>query len=250
MLDRSLVTFITAGDPSPEKTLDFMLVLEKYSDVIELGIPFSDPVADGSVIQKANFRALKNGFRVKDVFSIVREFREHSGKDVVLMTYYNPIFRMGVEKFVRLSAEAGVNGIIAVDLPADDSQEYREICRKFNIKTIFIASPNTADERLRLIDRASTGFVYLTSDYGTTGKRESIGERAFEFIKRARRVCRNPIGVGFGVSKAEHVRELIRAGADGVIVGSAIVELVERYGEDADEYIVERVRELANGLEN
>ncbi len=248
MLDRSLVTFITAGDPDPDKTLDFMLVLEKYSDVIELGIPFSDPVADGKTIQKANLRALRNGFRVRKVFEIVGEFREHSGKKVVLMTYYNPIFRMGVERFVRLSAEAGVDGIIAVDLPADDSREFREICRKFSIKTIFIASPNTADERLRLIDRASTGFVYLTSDYGTTGKRESIGERAFEFINRAKEVCRNPIGVGFGISKAEHVRELINAGADGVIVGSAIVELVELYGENADEYMEEKVRELVRGL--
>lgn len=250
MLDRSLVTFITAGDPSPKKTLDFMLVLERYSDVIELGIPFSDPVADGSVIQKANFRALKNGFKVRDVFEIVREFREQSEKKVVLMTYYNPVFRMGVEKFIRLSAEAGVDGIIAVDLPADSSREYVGLCRKFNIRTIFIASPNTADERLRVIDSASTGFVYLTSDYGTTGKRDRVGERAFEFIRRAKEVCRNPIGVGFGISKAEHVRDLIQAGADGVIVGSAIVELVERYGENADEYIEGRVRELARGLEN
>ncbi|MBE8540630.1 tryptophan synthase subunit alpha [Geoglobus acetivorans] len=248
MLDRSLVTFITAGDPSLKKTLDFMLVLERYSDVIELGIPFSDPVADGSVIQKANFRALKNGFKVRDVFEIVREFREQSEKKVVLMTYYNPVFRMGVEKFIRLSAEAGVDGIIAVDLPADSSREYVGLCRKFNIRTIFIASPNTTDERLRVIDEASTGFVYLTSDYGTTGKRDRVGERAFDLLKRAKKTCMNPVGVGFGVSKADHVRSLIHAGADGVIVGSAIMELVERYGENADENIEERVRELGRGL--
>ncbi|NOY11352.1 MAG: tryptophan synthase subunit alpha [Archaeoglobi archaeon] len=248
MLDRSLVTFITAGDPSPKKTLDFMLVLEKYSDVIELGIPFSDPVADGSVIQKANVRALKNGFRVRNVFEIVREFREHSERRVVLMTYYNPVFRMGVEKFVRLSAEAGVDGIIVVDLPADSSEQYVRICKKHGIRTIFIASPNTTDERLRVIDNASTGFVYLTSDYGTTGRRDKIGEKAFDLLRRAKNICRNPAGVGFGVSNAEHVRSLIDAGADGVIVGSAIVELVERYGENAGEYIEERVRELAKGL--
>ncbi|AKG90931.1 tryptophan synthase, alpha chain [Geoglobus ahangari] len=248
MLDRSLVTFITAGDPSPKKTLDFMLVLERYSDVIELGIPFSDPVADGSVIQKANVRALKNGFRVRSVFEIVREFREHSERRVVLMTYYNPVFRMGVEKFVRLSAEAGVDGMIVVDLPADSSEEYVRICKKHGIRTIFIASPNTTDERLRVIDNASTGFVYLTSDYGTTGRRDKIGEKAFDLLRRAKNICRNPVGVGFGVSKAEHVRSLIDAGADGVIVGSAIVELVEKHGKDADGYIEERVRELAKGL--
>ncbi|WP_456370395.1 tryptophan synthase subunit alpha [Geoglobus sp.] len=250
MLEKSLVTFITAGDPSPKKTLDFMLVLERYSDVIELGIPFSDPVADGSVIQKASIRALKKGFRVRDVFEIVRGFRDHSEKKVVLMTYYNPVFRMGVEKFIKLSAEAGVDGIIAVDLPADSSREYVELCTKHGIRTIFMASPNTKDERLRIIDNASTGFVYLTSDYGTTGKRERIGDRAFDLLSRAKSICMNPVGVGFGVSKKEHVRALIQAGADGVIVGSAIVELIERYGENAEGYIEERVRELARGLDN
>ncbi len=248
MLDKSLVVFITAGDPSPEKTLEFMLILERYADVIELGIPFSDPVADGKTIQKANYRALKNGFRVKEIFDIVKKFREYSDKKIVLMTYFNPIFKMGVEKFMAKSREAGVNGIIAVDLPADSSEEYVKLCSKYGIRTIFIASPNTSDERLRLIDRASTGFVYLTSDYGTTGKRDRIGGRAFDFVKRAKNICRNPVGVGFGVSKAEHVKSLVDAGADGVIVGSALVELIEIYEGNAGEFIDEKVRELAKGL--
>ena len=248
MLDKSLVVFITAGDPSPEKTLEFMLILERYADVIELGIPFSDPVADGKTIQKANYRALKNGFRVKEIFDIVKKFREYSDKKIVLMTYFNPIFKMGVEKFMAKSREAGVNGIIAVDLPADSSEEYVKLCSKYGIRTIFIASPNTSDERLRLIDRASTGFVYLTSDYGTTGKRDRIGGRAFDFVKRAKNICINPVGVGFGVSKAEHVKSLVDAGADGVIVGSALVELIEIYEGNAGEFIDEKVRELAKGL--
>ncbi len=248
MLNRSLVTFITAGDPNPAKTIEFMLILEKYADVIELGIPFSDPIADGRTIQRANYRALENGFRVKKVFDIVKEFREHSEKKVVLMTYFNPVFKMGVEKFISKSREAGVSGIIAVDLPADSSGEYVNLCDKYGIRTIFIASPNTSDERLRLIDKVSTGFVYLTSDYGTTGKRDRIGGRAFDFIRRAKRICSNPVGVGFGVSKADHVKNLIETGADGVIVGSAIVELIEIYGSDAGTYIEEKVRELASGL--
>ncbi len=248
MLDKSLVAFITAGDPNPRKTLDFMLILEKYADIIELGIPFSDPVADGKTIQKASVRALKARFRVRDVFEIVRKFREHSDKKVVLMTYYNPVFRMGVERFISLSSQSGADGIIAVDLPVEESNEYREICGAHGIRTIFIASPNTSDRRLELIDNSSTGFVYLTSDYGTTGKRDKIGKRAFEFVRRAKKICKNPVGVGFGISRKEHVKRLIDAGADGVIVGSAIVELVEKYEEDADAYIEEIVRELARGL--
>lgn len=252
MLNHSLVTFITAGDPDAEKTLDFMKILEKYADAIELGIPFSDPMADGRAIQKANVRALSNGFRIGDVFDIVRKFRRESETPVILMTYLNPVFRMGFRTFAEKCQESGVDGVIVVDLPVDEemAEVFVSICGDYGIKNIFLASPNTPDERLRRVDEMSTGFIYLTSDFGTTGVREEIPSKAFEFIKRAKRICRNPLGVGFGVSKAEHVRSLISAGADGVIVGSAIVELIEKFGRGASMHIERRLEELREGIAN
>lgn len=244
----ALITFITAGDPHPRATLDFMLALDGYADVIELGIPFSDPMADGETIQKANVRALKAGTKVGDVFEIVKEFREHSNTSVVLMTYYNPVYRMGVERFVRKANESGADGMIIVDLPIGESHEYLKICNECGMGTVFLAAPNTPDDRLKVIDEASSLFVYLISLYGTTGAREKISPFAFELLRRAKKVCRKPLAVGFGVSRSEHVRELLNAGADGVVIGSAIVELIEKYGENAAEHIEERVKELSSEI--
>ncbi|MET1123644.1 MAG: tryptophan synthase subunit alpha [Archaeoglobaceae archaeon] len=248
MLRESLVVFITAGDPSLKASLEFMLAAEKHADVIEVGIPFSDPMADGRAIQKANYRALKAGFRVSDTFRLVEEFREHSEKPVVLMTYFNPVYRRGVDRFVAEAKNSGVNAMIVVDLPVEEAGEYIGVCEKRGMQTVFLAAPNTSDERLAMIDEVSSAFVYLVSLYGTTGAREEIPETAFELLSRAKKICRKPLAVGFGVSKPEHVSELIEAGADGVVVGSAIVEVIERYGEDAAPYVEEKVRELRRGL--
>ncbi len=244
----ALITFITAGDPNVKATLDFMLALDKYSDVIELGIPFSDPMADGKAIQKANVRALKAGTRVGDVFNLVREFREHSDTPVVLMTYYNPVYRRGVERFVAEAKESGANAMIVVDLPLEEAGEYLNVCEKYDMGTVFLAAPNTPDDRLRMIDEASSAFVYLISLYGTTGAREKLSQLAFDLLKRAKRICSKPLAVGFGVSKAEHVRELVKAGADGVVVGSAIVDIIGKYGEDAIDPLEEKLKELRSGL--
>ena len=244
----ALIPFLTAGDPNANATLNFMLSLSDYVDVIELGIPFSDPMADGETIQKANVRALKSGIRVADVFEIVREFREHSEKPVVLMTYFNPVYRMGIGKFVRIAKEAGVNGMIIVDLPLEEAYEYIKLCNKLNMGTIFLAAPNTSDERLRMIDEASSSFIYLISLYGTTGARDKIAETAFNLIRRAKDICSKPIAVGFGVSTADHIRSLLEAGADGVVVGSALVKIVEEFGEDADNELTKKIKELRKGL--
>jgi tryptophan synthase alpha chain len=243
----SLITFITAGDPNPDVTLKFMLALEKYSDVIELGIPFSDPMADGRTIQKANVRALKAGTKISMVFDIVRAFRDYSDKVIVLMTYYNPVYVRGNEAFVKLAKDAGVDGLIVVDLPIEEAEEYLNACRKHKMDTIFLAAPNTPDERLRLIDEASSAFVYLVSLYGTTGARDEISTSAFNLLNRAKNVCKKPVCVGFGVSKKQHVEKLIKHGADGVVVGSALVQLIEKYGKDAAKKLEEKTRELKEG---
>ncbi|MCD6493724.1 MAG: tryptophan synthase subunit alpha [Archaeoglobaceae archaeon] len=244
----ALITFITAGDPNIKATLDFMLSLDKYADVIELGIPFSDPMADGEVIQKANYRALKAGTKVKDVFNVVKEFKEYSNTPVILMGYYNPVYKQGVERFVSKARDSGVDGTIIVDLPLEEAEEYLNMCEKYDVGTIFLAAPNTPEDRLRIIDEVSSAFVYLISLYGTTGARDRIPETAFNLIKRAKKVCKKPLAVGFSVSKPGHVKELINAGADGVVVGSALVEVIEKHGEDAAEKLEEKVKELRLGM--
>ncbi len=243
----ALITFITAGDPNIKATLKFLLALDEYADVIELGIPFSDPMADGRTIQKANYRALKAGTKVSDVFKVIKEFREYSDTPIVLMTYYNPVYRRSIERFIKEAKDSGINGMIVVDLPLEEANEYLSICERYDIGTIFLAAPNTPIDRLRMIDEASSAFVYLISLYGTTGARDKISQLAFDLLKKAKAVCKKPLAVGFGVSKAEHVKELIKAGADGVVVGSALVEIIEKYGENAEDMLKEKVRELKSG---
>lgn len=222
MINKSSIVFIPAGYPSKEKTVEFML--SAYADVLELGVPFSDPIADGSVIQKAYFSALTSGFRLKDIFWIVRRFREQSEKKLVLMSYYNPIYRTGVEKFVEEAYSAGIDALLVVDLPFDEASEFIEICRDIQMKNVFLSAPNTSEERLRAMDEISE-FIYLVSTYGVTGARDKVSELAFKALGKAKRVCKKPIAVGFGISKREHVIELFNAGADGVIVGSVIAQL-------------------------
>ncbi|MEM2191529.1 MAG: tryptophan synthase subunit alpha [Archaeoglobaceae archaeon] len=230
MIDKSLIVFFPAGYPSKEKTLEFML--SANADVFELGVPFSDPIADGPAIQKAYFTAISNGFRLRDAFWIAKKFREQSQKKLVLMSYYNPIYRTGIKKFVENAYSCGIDAMLVVDLPYDEANEFVEVCRDVGMKNVFLSAPNTSDERLRAIDELSE-FIYLVSTYGVTGVRDKISKLAFKALRRAKSVCRKPIAVGFGVSKKEHVAELFQAGADGVVVGSAIVRLIERFGDNA-----------------
>lgn len=241
MISKSLIVFFPAAYPSREKTLEFML--SANADVIELGIPFSDPVADGATIQKAYYEALKSGFRVRDVFWIAREFRKMDDRGLVLMSYYNPIYSLGAKEFVEKAYESGFDAILVVDLPFDEAKEFVEICRTIGIGNVFLAAPNTSDERLAKIDELSC-FVYLVSTYGVTGARERVSELAFEALRRAKRICRKPLAVGFGVSKREHVLELFNAGADAVVVGSAVVELINEFGGGAKERIAEFTEKL------
>ncbi|MCQ4153439.1 MAG: tryptophan synthase subunit alpha [Archaeoglobi archaeon] len=243
MISRSLIVFIPAGYPNKDKTVDFML--SANAGVIELGIPFSDPIADGETIQRAYFSALSAGFKLKDVFWIVRKFREQSDTKLVLMSYYNPIYKVGIEDFIVNAVSAGVDAMLVVDLPFDEADEFVKVCRDFGMKNVFLAAPNTREERLRVIDELSE-FVYLVSTYGVTGIRNKVSDLAFKALERAKKICKKPLAVGFGISKREHVLELFRAGADGVVVGSAIVKLIEQFGEKADDRIEEFTKALTS----
>ena len=247
MIDRSLITFITAGDPSTKDTLRFLKAMDEYADIIELGIPSTDPMADGPTIQKADHRALKRGFKLDDVFQIVREFRKDSSTPIVLMTYYNVIYVNGINRFITEASKSGVNGIINVDLPIDEADEYLSVCSENQIKPIFLVAPNTETERLKKIDEAS-GFVYLVSTLGTTGARNDISDTTFETLDRVKSICKKPVAVGFGVSKPDHVKGLTEAGADGVVVGSSIVDLIEKYEDQAVDKIGRKVKTLKEPL--
>lgn len=247
---KALITFITAGDPNIDSTIDFLNALDENSDIIELGIPFSDPMADGKTIQKASYRALNSGFKVSDVFNIVKEFRNGSDTPIVLMTYYNPVYVKGEKEFVRKAKESGADGLIIVDLPLEEADGYVETCKKYDMGTIFLSAPNTPEERLKRIDELSSAFIYLVSLYGTTGARQEIPEMAFNFLKRAKETCEMPLCVGFGVSQKKHVEELTKAGANGVVVGSALVKIIEKYGNSKEtiERLKTKTKELSSGL--
>ncbi len=243
MIRRSLIVFIPAGYPSKEKTVEFML--SANADVIELGLPFSDPIADGPLIQKAYYSALSSGFRLNDVFWIAKKFKEQSDKKLVLMSYYNPIYRLGFRDFILKAVSVGVDAMLVVDLPFDESNEFVDVCMDFGMKNVFLAAPNTKEERLRAIDELSV-FVYLVSTYGVTGMREKVSSLAFKALERAKKICKKPLAVGFGISKREHVLELFKAGADGVVVGSVIVKLIEQFGENAANKIEEFTKALTS----
>lgn len=247
---KALVTFITAGDPHPNATVKFLHALEKNADILELGIPFSDPMADGPTIQKANYRALDNGMRLSKVFEVVEQFKENSDTPIVLMTYYNPIYVSGEENFVKMAGDAGVDGLIVVDLPTEESHNYVRVCRENNMDTIFLAAPNTPHQRLTEVNEASSGFIYLVSLYGTTGVRQDVPQVSIDFLKRAKGSCTKPLCVGFGISRKEHVEKLVKNGADGVVVGSSLVNIIEKYGDSDDtiKKLEEKTADLRKGF--
>jgi len=247
---KALITFITAGDPNRGATVNFLRALDENSDIIELGIPFSDPMADGKTIQKASYRALDSGFKVPAVFDIVREFRDESDTPIVLMTYYNPVYVKGEEDFIKKARDSGVDGLIIVDLPIEEAGNYTNICNNYDMGTIFLSAANTPEDRLKRIDKLSSAFIYLVSLYGTTGARQEIPQIAFDFLKRAKKTCEMPLCVGFGISQKEHVEKLTRSGANGVVVGSALVKIIEKYGnsEETLEKLKNKTKELSSGL--
>jgi tryptophan synthase alpha chain len=223
-----IVAYITAGDPSLNATLQFVLALaEAGADVIELGVPFSDPLADGPTIQRASERALKSGTTLAGVIDLVRRIRQSSQVPLVLFSYYNPILQMGLETFARAASQAGTDGVLATDLTPEESADYRQILAAHHLDTIFLGAPTSTDERLAKIAAVSSGFLYLISRTGVTGAKDALPDDLPALIRRARAVTQLPIAVGFGISLPGHV-SVLGGLADAAVVGSALVSEIEK----------------------
>ena len=241
-----IVAYITAGDPSLDATHRFVLALaEAGADVIELGVPFSDPIADGPTIQRASERALKSGTTLAGVVDLVKKIRASSEVPLVIFSYFNPILQMGLERFADAAAAAGADGVLATDLTPEESADYRKIISARGLDTIFLAAPTSTDERLKKISDCSSGFLYLISRTGVTGAKDALPEDLPALIRRARRVTQLPIAVGFGISLPGHV-SILGGLADAAVVGSALVNQIERAKspEAAAAALGERVRAL------
>ena len=225
----AFVAFLTAGDPSLERTVSAALELEQAGvDVLELGVPFSDPLADGPVIQRSSERALSRGVTLARVLELVREIRKASQLPLVLFSYLNPLLQRGLERVAREAAQAGVDGVLVTDLPPEEGEAWISAARAAEIDTIFLASPTSPDERLRKVAEASRGFVYAISRTGVTGERQALSDDARPLVARLRALTRVPVALGFGISTPEQVKEAAAA-ADAVVVGSALVRFLEEH---------------------
>jgi len=226
-----LVTYITAGDPTVARTQDILFALERAgADVIELGVPFSDPLADGPVIQRATERALAGGTTLDQVIGLVERVRARLTVPVVLFTYANPILRMGLREFGQRASAAGVDGVLILDLPVEEADEWRSLFESHGLDTIFLLSPTTTDDRIRQAARLGRGFLYGISRLGVTGARVAVAAGAINLADRIRRETSMPLALGFGVSHPDHVREIGRA-ADAAVVGSALVQVIADAGD-------------------
>jgi len=228
----AFIGFLTAGDPTSEKTVEYILAMEEAGcDLIEIGIPFSDPMAEGIVIQDANVRALKHNTTTDDVFDIVREVRKKTDVPLVFLTYINPVFFYGYEKFFKKCNELGVDGIISPDLPFEEKNEIKDIALANDVDVISLIAP-TSKQRIQKIASDASGFIYVVSSLGVTGMRSEIKTDLNAILSDIREVSDLPLAVGFGINTPKQAHEIGKI-ADGVIVGSAIVKIIEEYGENA-----------------
>lgn len=228
----ALVCFVTAGDPDLETTREIVLQLEKAgADIVELGIPFSDPIADGPSIQASSMRALESGTNVRGVLQLVRSIRSDSELPIVLMTYYNPVLRYGVERFARDAAESGADGAIVTDLTPEDAGDWKKAADESGLSTIFLLAPTSTDARIDRVADLASGFIYCVSRTGVTGARTEMAQGVKELVGRIRAHTAKPVCVGFGISRQEHVRQVCEY-ADGAVAGSVLVDLIStRAGE-------------------
>ena len=243
---KGFIPFITAGDPDLKTTAELLIELSHCgATVIELGVPFSDPMADGVVIQRASERALRHGFGLKEIFEIVERIREHVETPIVLFSYFNPLLQYGIDEVVRDAKRAGVDGVLVTDLTPEEATPFAGALHAQDLDMIFLVAPTSTDERLRMIASHASGFVYAVSRAGVTGTREKISAEAQLLVTRVRRFSQLPVAVGFGISNASQVAETLRY-ADAAVVGSAIVAKIEELAGAPD--LVQQVGKFVRGL--
>ncbi len=227
----ALIGYITAGDPNPQATPKIAdALISGGVDILELGLPFSDPIADGPTIQAASIRALAKGTTPMKVLEIAKQIKQQHDVPIVIMTYYNPVFRLGLENFCGSAKDSMVDGLIVPDLPIEEASDYKKVAKQNDLDTIFLAAPSTTNLRLAKIVEASSGFLYLVSHFGVTGTKTTIEDSTMQLIRRVVPFTFGliPLAVGFGISKPEHVQRVINAGADAAIVGSAFINISQK----------------------
>jgi tryptophan synthase alpha chain len=242
-----LVAYVTCGDPDLSTTREIILAaITAGADVIELGVPFSDPVADGPVIQRASERALKNGTSLQDVLQLARDIRQHSDAGLVVFSYLNPILRMGLEPFCKAAVDSGVDGVLLIDMTLEEGDDYRRCMDAHKLAAIFLAAPTSTDQRLKKIAQACSGFVYAVSRTGVTGAQKQLAGDARGLVQRIRKYTSLPVAVGFGISNAQ---QFAQAGefADAAAVGSAIVQAIEQNPGRAPQAVAELIGSLRGG---
>lgn len=244
---KAFIPFITCGDPDLETTAAAVrAAVENGADLIELGIPFSDPTAEGPVIQGANVRALKGGITTDKIFAFVRELRRDISVPMVFMTYANVVFSYGAEKFIASCREIGVDGLILPDLPFEEKEEFQPLCSQYGVDLVSLVAP-TSENRIAMIAKEAEGFLYIVSSLGVTGTRKEIKTDLASIVKVVRRNTSIPCAIGFGISTPEQAKKMAGI-SDGVIVGSAIIKLLEKYGKDAPKYIGGYVRSMKDAV--
>lgn len=241
----ALVAYLTCGDPDLNTTREIVLAaIDTGASIIELGVPFSDPVADGPVIQRASQRALRNGTTLAQVINLAQDIRQQSQAGLIIFSYLNPILRMGLAEFTTAAQNAGIDGALVTDLPVEEAADYLREMRSHNLATVFLAAPTSTDERLKRIAKASSGFIYAISRTGITGTRKQLSDDAQILVKRLRKYTDLPIAVGFGISTAEQFR-CVGKFADGVVIGSAIVQIIEEHPGAEARSVAEFIRRQA-----
>ncbi|MBD5461060.1 MAG: tryptophan synthase subunit alpha [Lachnospiraceae bacterium] len=246
---KAFIAFITCGDPDLETTgAAVRAAVQNGADLIELGIPFSDPTAEGPVIQGANIRALRGGVTTDRIFEFVKQLRADISVPLVFMTYANVVFSRGAERFIAACGEIGIDGLILPDLPFEEKEEFQPLCRKYDVDLISLVAPTSAS-RIAMIAREAEGFLYIVSSLGVTGERREITTDLASMIRVVRQHTEIPCAIGFGISTPEQAEKMADL-SDGVIVGSAIVRILEKYGKDAPERIGEYVRSMKGAIEH
>ena len=244
---KAFIAFVTCGDPDLETTAKVVrAAVENGADLIELGIPFSDPTAEGPVIQGANLRALRGGITTDKIFAFVKELRRDVKVPMVFMTYANVVFSYGAEKFISTCRDIGIDGLILPDLPFEEKEEFLPACRQYDVDLISLIAP-TSENRISMIAREAEGFIYIVSSLGVTGTRNEIRTDLSSIVKVVRENTKVPCAIGFGISTPEQAKRMADI-SDGAIVGSAIVKLIEKYGTDAPEHVAEYVKSMKDAI--